>query len=63
MEQFLILGGLYLRRIYPESASLVVDNATCHSQIELVLGNPELENFEILRLGPYSSMLNPIEHI
>ena len=54
---------LQAKLIYPEGATLVVDNAPCHSQIELVLDNPELDNFEILRLGPYSPMLNPIEHI
>ena len=42
---------------------LVVDNAPCHSQVEEVLQEREFRNCKILRLGPYSSMFNPIENI
>ncbi|KAF7692991.1 hypothetical protein CDIK_2320 [Cucumispora dikerogammari] len=42
---------------------LVVDNAPCHSQVESVLQKAEFLECKILRLGPYSSMFNPIENI
>ena len=42
---------------------LVIDNAPAHSNIEHEI-NPEImENNIILRLGPYSPMLNPIENV
>ena len=40
---------------------MVVDNAPCHNQIESVFEESEFEGNVLLRLGPYSPMLNPIE--
>ena len=40
---------------------LVVDNAPCHNNLEEIEEN--INGFRILRLGPYSPMLNPIENI
>ncbi len=42
---------------------LVIDNAPCHSQVELVLAENEFKEHKILRLAPYSPMLNPIESV
>lgn len=46
---------------YGQKVVLVLDNAPCHSGVEDVLMSPEFEENVILRLGPYSPMLNPIE--
>lgn len=40
---------------------LVLDNAPCHSRIEEILIEDQYRAASILRLGPYSPMLNPIE--
>lgn len=42
---------------------IVLDNAPCHSKIEKVLEEDEFSGAYILRLGPYSPMLNPIENV
>jgi transposase len=42
---------------------VVVDDAPYHSGIELVEQNPPYAGFIILRLGPYSAPLNPIEAV
>nr|CAI5861856.1 unnamed protein product [Callosobruchus analis] len=39
---------------------IVCDNAPCHARFEGVINNTEAT---LLRLGPYSPMLNPIENI
>lgn len=49
--------------IYNSSVVLVLDNAPCHNGIEIVTQDPEFKDDKILRLGPYSPMLNPIEHV
>ena len=41
---------------------MVVDNAPCHSNIEEVFSE-EFLGCEVLRLGPYSPMFNPIEQV
>ena len=41
----------------------VLDNAPCHSRIEEVLADDEFRRNHVLRLAPYSPMLNPIENI
>lgn len=46
-----------------EGVVMVIDNAPCHSQIEEILQDQEFCENKILRLGPYSPMLNPIETI
>ena len=47
--------------ISAEDVVLVVDNAPCHSQLEEIKAN--VPGFSILRMGPNSPMLNPIENI
>ena len=42
---------------------MVVDNAPCHSNIEEVFSVEEFLVCEVLRLGPYSPMFNPIEQV
>ena len=42
---------------------LIIDNAPCHSQAEQVFLESEFSNCTLLRLGPYSPMLNPIESV
>ena len=48
---------------YRRPVVIVIDNAPCHSRIEEILAEEELSRNSILRLAPYSPMLNPIEHI
>ena len=43
-----------------ESYVIVCDNAPCHSKLEIAC---EPEHVKLLRLGPYSPALNPIEII
>ena len=42
---------------------MVVDNAPCHSNIEEVFSEEEFLGCEVLRLGPYCPMFNPIEQV
>jgi len=42
---------------------IICDNAPCLSNIERVLLEPEFQLCTILRLGPYSPQLNPIEAV
>ena len=42
---------------------MVVDNAPCHSNIEEVFREEEFLGCEVLRLGPYNPMFNPIEQV
>ena len=42
---------------------MVVDNAPCHLNIEEVFSEEEFLGCEVLRLGPYSPMFNPIEQV
>jgi transposase len=46
-----------------ENIVVVCDNAPCHSNIEALLTIPEFNAARILRLGPYSPQLNPIEAV
>ena len=41
---------------------LVIDNAPCHSNTESVFEENAYRQDYLLRLGPYSPMLNPIEN-
>lgn len=45
------------------SVVLVCDNAPCHSGLEEVLEEPMFGGAQLLRLTPYSPMLNPIENV
>lgn len=47
---------------YSWSVILVIDNPPCHLKIKSAL-DEEFSNDQILRLGPYSSILNPIENV
>ncbi|KAG6585072.1 Replication protein A 70 kDa DNA-binding subunit [Phytophthora cinnamomi] len=42
---------------------VVLDNAQCHARAEAVFEEPEFAAATLLRLGPYSPMLNPIENV
>ena len=42
---------------------IICDNAPCHSHFERVISEQEFSGTELLRLAPYSCMLNPIENI
>ena len=46
-----------------DSIVIVCDNAPCHSRIENLLEEEEFTGVTILRLAPYSFMLNPIENV
>ena len=43
------------------SIVIVLDNAPCHVNSELILKEEEFDGATILRLAPYSAPLNPIE--
>ena len=45
------------------SICMVIDNAPCHSKMEEVFEEEEFQGSKLLRLSPYSQMLNPIENI
>ena len=42
--------------------AIVIDNAPCHSRAEEVFNDPQFDHVTLLRLAPYSPMLNPIEN-
>ncbi|KAH9123387.1 hypothetical protein AeMF1_005607, partial [Aphanomyces euteiches] len=46
-----------------ERVVVVLDNAPCHSGIEEVFSSQEFSGATLLRLAPYSPMLNPIENV
>lgn len=46
-----------------DRAVFVFDNAPCHTSVETVFDMPEFCMAKMLRLGPYSPMLNPIESV
>lgn len=53
-----------MRRAYERYQSgvvIVIDNAPCHSRLEQILEEAEFAHHTILRLAPYSPMLNAIE--
>ena len=49
--------------IYRKPIVIVLDNALCHSRIEKVLVEDAFSRSHVLRLAPYSPMLNPIKNI
>ena len=49
--------------IYMQPVVLVLDKAPCHSGLEVVLSEQEFSQHKVLRLAPYSPMLNPIEQV
>nr|CCA27428.1 conserved hypothetical protein [Albugo laibachii Nc14] len=42
---------------------LVVDSAQCHYSVENIMRDDDFDAATILKLGPYSPMLNPIENV
>ena len=56
--RILIGNGILLQNIV-----IVCDNAPCHSNIEVMLAENEFNGARIIRLGPYSPQLNPIEAV
>ena len=52
-----------LQRQYGGPVVMVVDNAPYHSNIEEVFSEEEFLWCEVLRLGPYSPMFNPIKQV
>ncbi|KAH9117567.1 hypothetical protein AeMF1_008792 [Aphanomyces euteiches] len=42
---------------------VICDNAPCHSRLGNVLDEEEFEDVSLLRLSPYSPMMNPIENL
>ena len=51
------------KRQYGCPVVMVVDNVPCHSNIEEVFSEEEFLGCEVLRLGSYSPMFNPIEQV
>ena len=41
---------------------MITDNAPCHSSIEEIFQENEFDIHRLLRLGPYSPILNAIEY-
>lgn len=54
-----LLQSLLAQGIQSNNVVIVMDNAPCHARAEQVIGN--YPGASILRLAPYSPMLNPIE--
>jgi hypothetical protein len=54
-----LITGLTQQGIPSHNIVIVMDNAPCHSRAELVA--EQFPGVSILRLGPYSPMLNPIK--
>ena len=50
-------------KVYRRPVVIVIDNAPCHSRVEEILTDEEFSRNKILRLAPYSPMLNPIEQV
>ena len=46
-----------------EGVVVVIDNAPCHHGIEIVFDEEAYRHHELVRLAPYSSIINPIEHV
>lgn len=59
----LLLRALVTKGIDMHTIVLVIDNAPCHSDLERVLQEDEFNTARIVRLGPYSAPLNPIEAV
>ena len=51
------------QEIFNRPVVLVIDNAPAHSALEDILEDVEIGENKILRLVPYSPMLNPIERV
>lgn len=48
--------------IYQSPVIMVTDNAPCHASLDEIFQEEEFKHHRLLRLGPYSPMLNPIEY-
>lgn len=49
------------QNLYESAVVMIMDNAPCHSTIEEVFQENDFVHHHLLRLSPYSPMLNPIE--
>ncbi|GLV42904.1 hypothetical protein CBL_08541 [Carabus blaptoides fortunei] len=47
--------------LYESAVVMIMDNAPCHFTIEEVFQEADFVHHHLLRLSPYSPMLNPIE--
>ncbi len=56
-----MLNACFARNLF--DIVIICDNAPCHSRLESVMEEPVYNDVELLRLSPYSPMLNPIESI
>ncbi|KAE8884728.1 hypothetical protein PF005_g9278 [Phytophthora fragariae] len=45
-----------------DNVVIVVDNVPCHKNVEDIFDEVEFAEAKLMRLGPYSPMLNPIEN-
>lgn len=50
------------QNLYLSKVVLVIDNAPCHKSVEEIFDEDEFTEHQLLRLGPYSPMFNPIEY-
>ena len=46
-----------------EGVIVVIDNAPCHHGMEQVFEEEGYRKHQLIRLAPYSPILNPIEHV
>ena len=56
-----ILRDLTASGVDTMTVTVVADNTPCHSRMEEIVLGSEFAGAEVLRLGPYSPALNPIE--
>ena len=49
--------------VSPEDTVIFCDNAPCHSRLHVERCITNHPGLQILRLGPYSPMLNPVEAV
>lgn len=52
---------VHLHNIGINNPTIVCDNAPCHAHLEYVFEEEQFSNATLLRLGPYSPALNPVE--
>ena len=51
------------KEVYGSGVVMVIDNAPCHNGLETVFQEDEFLDHTLLRLAPYSPMLNPSENL
>ena len=63
MQWIRMLFGELANQIKLSDVAIVCDNASCHSNLELVTAEEPYTGYTLLRRALYSSMLDPIEGI